>query len=461
MNEKTLLLSEIKGGDGGTHMTPAMLARLQWYACHQPPSILLHTVRPVDADLSRAKLITLSDDFLWRLTEAGKKALEFNINGKDKFMNQVYNQLYSRDTLGNIRVWYMQQDNNKYRTIAGLQNGELVTSEWTVCESKNEGRSNSTTAIEQATKEIEARYKKQKKTGYFENIQDIDKIQFIEPMLAKLYKDYSNEIQFENEEWILQCKFNGMRCVATRDGLYTRKGERYISVPHIERSLKDFFKKYPDAVLDGELFNNDLRQQLNEISKLIRKTVHITDNDLNRSEQLVRFYVYDGYGFGLDKQEPYTKRKSFIDLHVVEKYKYLIKVEDFHLTSKNDLDTQYSSLIDAGQEGGILRKKMMPYEHKRSKNLLKVKPEDDDEAKIIDIKEGLGNWSGTGKTITLNWNGKIFDASFKGTYEQGLDFWKNKSKWIGKTVTFLYNGLTGKGTPNFARVDINNCLKGN
>ena len=31
----------------------------------------------------------------------------------------------------------------------------------------------------------------------------------------------------------------------------------------------------------------------------------------------------------------------------------------------------------------------MGYEHKRSKNLLKVKPEDSEEAMILDIKEGV------------------------------------------------------------------------
>lgn len=45
-----------------------------------------------------------------------------------------------------------------------------------------------------------------------------------------------------------------MRCVATKNGLFTRKGEKYISVPHIEEALKPFFDKHPESVLDGELF---------------------------------------------------------------------------------------------------------------------------------------------------------------------------------------------------------------
>ena len=374
-------------------------------------------------------------------------------------MNKHYETLYSRDSLGNIRIWKMEQNGSKYRTIAGLQNGEQVTSEWTVAEGKNQGKKNETSSVEQATKEIEAKYKKQKKTGYFDDINSVDDMGYIEPMLAKLYKDYSDKIDFSEGEYILQCKFNGMRCVATKSGLFTRKGEKYLSCPHIEKSLAPFFEKYPDAVLDGELFNNDLRQQLNEMSKLIRRTVNISQDDLDRSEKLVRYYVYDGYDFGISKDCCYKERKKWIDSNVVNSYKYVMPVKDFSVNSESDLDKHYSSFIDDGHEGVMLRYSNMGYEHKRSKNLLKVKPEDSEEAIIVDIKEGTGNWSGTGKTITLDWNGKIFDATFKGSYEEATQFLKERKKWIGQNVEFLYNGLTGKGTPNFARVDGNNCLK--
>lgn len=375
-------------------------------------------------------------------------------------MNKVFPTLYSRDSIGNIRIWYMEQQNNNFRTISGLQDGEKVASEWTVCSAKNEGKKNATTSDEQATKEIDAKYKKQKKTGYFESILDIDKTQYVEPMLAKLYKDYADEILLDKGEWLLQCKLNGMRCIATKEGLFTRKGEKYLSVPHISEALSTFFDNHPEAVLDGELFNYELRQKLNEISKLIRKTVHITKDDLDKSKKLVHYYIYDGYGFGLDKDHPYHERKQWIDSNIIGKYTHVAKVDDFHILNKDDLVKHYQSFVDEGQEGAILRNKKMKYEHKRSKNLLKVKPEDDDEGIILNITEGTGNWSGSGKIITLDWNGKVFDASFKGTYEQAVDFLRNKNIWVGKKVTFLYNGLTGKGTPNFARVDINNCIKG-
>lgn len=370
-----------------------------------------------------------------------------------------YPELYTRDSLGNVRVWYMEQEDDRYRTVSGLVDGERVTSEWTLAKPKNVGKKNETTGPTQAKAEVEARYKKQKKTGYSEDVNDIDKPQYVEPMLAKLYRDYHDEIDLGKGEWLLQCKLNGYRCIATKDGLFTRKGERYLSCPHIEEALRPFFKTHPDAVLDGELFNEKFRQSLNEISKLVRKTVNITEEDLQRSREFVHYYIYDGYGFGLDKEHPYHERKQWIDSHVVGKYTHVAAVEDFLIEDKTSLERHYQGLVDEGHEGAILRHRKMKYEHKRSKNLLKVKPEMDSEARIVKVMEGSGNWGGTAKTATLDWDGKVFDATFKGTQEQLREILKNKDKWIGKVVTFLYNDTTGLGTPNFARIDVDNCFK--
>lgn len=369
-------------------------------------------------------------------------------------------ELYTRDSLGNVRVWFMEQDEGRYRTVSGLVDGERVTSEWTAAKPKNVGKKNETTASDQASSEIAARYKKQRKLDYFDDAAEIDQSRFVEPMLAKLYKDYREKIDLSEGEWLLQCKFNGMRCIATKEGLFTRKGERYLSCPHIEDALRPFFGEHPEAVLDGELFNERLRQQLNEISKLVRKTVNITAKDLERSRELVHYYVYDGYGFGLDKERPYHERKQWIDGNVAGRYTNIARVEDHGLKGGADLDRHYNGLVDDGHEGAILRHRGMKYEHKRSRNLLKVKPEDDDEGVILDVIEGEGNWSGTGKVIRLRWNGREFDATFKGSREEAIQFLKEKKKWLGRTVTFLYNGLTGLGTPNYARMDIKNCFKG-
>ena len=377
-----------------------------------------------------------------------------------------YPTLYTQDSNGNVRVWWMEQNGNKYRTHSGVEGSDnIVTSDWSTAEPKNVGKANATTGEAQAKAEIEAKYKKQLKTGYHKSKKDADKgTAYVEPMLAQPLHKLTKQPDYSKGNWAIQCKFNGNRCVATKDGLFTRKGEKYVSVPHIENALKPFFKQYPNAVLDGELFNNDLRQQLNEISKLIRKSKHVEAADLAESEKKVRFYIYDGYNFTgksdvLDEDASYRERKNWIDKVVIPLSKYFVEVQTTIVKSEADMLKAFQNLLEDQQEGGILRNLDGGYEHKRSKNLVKVKSEDDDEGIIVDITDGDGNWKGAATNVTLKWKNKQFDAVFKGNYETRAKILKEKKNWIGKEVTFLYMGLTGLGTPNYGRVDPDNCFK--
>lgn len=374
----------------------------------------------------------------------------------------IYPILYKRDSKGNVRTWMMEQEGDKYRAISGLENGEKVTSGWTQVKGKNEGKKNGTTGVEQASKEIEAKYKKQLKTGYFEDVQDIDNKNYIKPILAENYKDYADEVSFENKEWGVQTKFNGICCIATKDGCFSRKGEKFVAVRHIEESLKPFFEEHPESFLHGELFNDDLREELNEIVKLCRKTVHISEEDYQKSKEIIQFYVYDGciVEAGLDQSQPYHKRKEWIDSNVINNYPHLSMVETTILVDKNHLNDMFVEKVNRGDEGLILRKMNMPYVHKRNKNLLKYKPREDAEFRILDIKEGSGDWSGKAKVLAVqSADGHVFDATFKGDMKEAEECMANKDQWINKIVTIYYFGYTGLGCPQHAQFDYKNAIK--
>ena len=378
--------------------------------------------------------------------------------------SESFPTLYSRTSTGALQQWTITVEGNKFRVEAGQVDGKKVLSEWTVCQPKNVGRANETTGAEQAMSEAVAKMDKKLKTGYTKDPKKVDTCtSYVEPMLAKNFDDYIDKINFAAGVMV-QNKYNGVRCVATLEGgevvLKSRKGERWVSVPHINKDLEKFFDKHPDAVLDGELYNYDLRQKLNELSKLVRKSKNVTATDLKKSEEMVRFYVYDGFEFdGLGEDAPYDVRKEWIDKNLPKYSKYYRLVKTFYVTSMKEVDKIYEGFLADGEEGAIIRVPKSGYECKRSKNLLKYKPEDDDEAVIVKLMEGTGNWSGTAKTCTLKWKGKTFDATFKGSFEQGVERLKNKGDWEGKTVTFLFTGLTGLGIPNYARIDPDNCFK--
>lgn len=381
-----------------------------------------------------------------------------------------FKTLYARNKNGSVQEWTVEVEGKKFRTIVGQVNGQLITSEWTVCLGKNTGKKNETSPEQQATAEAEAKFEKKLKEGYYENKADIDKPKYFEVMLAKEFSKYKAKLDWKKGVGV-QIKYNGGRVVATKEGLFSRKGERYCSIPHIEKALQPFFEKNPDAILDGEGFNYELREELNEIMKLLRKTVHITPEDLEASEQKIRFYIYDGFGFGGAKQtDEYLVRKQAIDIAFRDWYKkgdIVHEVPTHVVYSEKELEELYKTFLKDNQEGAIIRVFGVGYENGRSKLLLKYKPVDDDEFEVISVNEGVGKFANRASTLTCRLlKGKFkdgtntFEATFKGTAKEAVECWKEKEKYIGLKVTIYFNGYTGFGKPNYPRFDYNNWNKG-
>jgi DNA ligase-1 len=394
---------------------------------------------------------------------------------------KTYPTLYARTHTGSIQLWWMEQEGSSFRSVSGREGGAKVISAWSKAEAKNIGKTNATTDEEQAAAEIQSKYDKQLKSGgYWKDKKDIDKTRFFEVMLAKSYGDYKDEIDWSKGVGV-QIKYNGGRVIATKNGLFTRKGEKYISIPHIEEALKPFFVKFPDAVLDGEGFNYDRREKLNEIMSLINKKVHVAPDDLVKSKEMIRYYIYDGFGFPAAKDGPvveqtagYEARKAAIDNAFFapcfkDRYEDVIGfVPTTIVKSEKELEDLYQTFLIEKHEGAILRILDKPYENKRSKFLLKYKPVDDDEFIIVGVNEGNGKFAGRVATVTCKTIGKIFadntmtfDATFKGTQAQAITALKDAKSLLGKTVTIYYNGFTGYGKPNYAQFDWNNYNKGN
>jgi len=90
----------------------------------------------------------------------------------------------------------------------------------------------------------------------------------IKPMLA--HKLDESRIDWAKPVY-MQPKLDGVRCLFTKDGAFSRTGKEFMNVEHIKEGLKDFFKVCPWAILDGELYNHDLKNDFEKIISLVRK----------------------------------------------------------------------------------------------------------------------------------------------------------------------------------------------
>ncbi|MAH46844.1 hypothetical protein CMI37_13525, partial [Candidatus Pacearchaeota archaeon] len=369
--------------------------------------------------------------------------------------------------------WEIEVVGNKFRSISGQADGKVHINLWTICEGKNVGKKNATTGEEQALKEAEAKHKKKLEGGYHLNLKNISKKRFYEPMLAQDFKNKNRQKevtknladQLDGEAIFSQPKLDGIRCIAMREGLFTRTGKEITAVPHIHEALEPFFKKYPNAVLDGELYNHAYKDDFNKIIHLVRKQ-NLTDEHLADSREMIQYHIYDAPVIGKDnpfrkggcytEKDYFSDRTSILDAQFpnlgLDKEDCLVIVETTHVHGREQLDRCYEDYIEAGYEGQMVRLDG-PYENKRSPRLLKRKEFVDEEYKILGYEEGEGNRAGTIKHFKFkNKDGREFNSNVKGSFSYLTKLLEIADTLIGKDATIKYFNLTPDGVPRFPYV---------
>jgi DNA ligase-1 len=359
----------------------------------------------------------------------------------------VFPTIYKKTKGGKTQEWTVEVDGDKYRTISGQSDGKKVTSEYTVCQPKNVGKANATTGDSQALAEAYALRKKKLEHGYFEDIGNIEQKQYFEPMLAKDYNDYADEIKFPVYS---QPKLDGVRCIVTKDGMFSRNGKEIISAPHIHSSLKPYFDREPNLIFDGELYCDKLANDFNKIISLVRKTKP-TEAELKESADTIQYWIYD-----MPSTDDVFSRRIGDVLTLFWKtdiqWPECCKVVTTDLVrEKEAISILYGKYLNANFEGQMIRFNEK-YENKRSNYLLKHKTFQDEEFTILDIGEGIGNRAGTAGYMTFERDGKRFNSNIKGTFEFVTEVLKNRAMLIGKKATVKYFNLTPDGVPRFPYV---------
>ena len=171
-------------------------------------------------------------------------------------------KIYARDNNGNTRVWWAEASEDSWRTHSGILGGEIITSEWRYAPPKSQA-----TAEMQALSEAASAMEKKLKKDYFKDIKDIDlgRDSIIKPMLAYQYGCWQGTCY-------AQPKLDGMRCIANKNGLWSRGNRPIVSAPHIEKELKEVFDINPNFVFDGELYNHQFHSDFNSIMSLVSLT---------------------------------------------------------------------------------------------------------------------------------------------------------------------------------------------
>ena len=266
------------------------------------------------------------------------------------------------------------------------------------------------------------------------------------PMLA--HKFDINRVDYSKpESYYIQPKLDGVRCLFTANGAYSRNNKKFMNLAHIELALIPFFKDNPDVVLDGELYNHKLKNDFEKIISLVRKQKP-TEEDRRNAQHLIQFHVYDYYSIDSQSENYKTRMNNLVCSDI---YNTSIRYVPAYKV-RNHVDALYyhaNEFLSNGYEGSILRDGSALYKHGRSYGLMKFKDFSDAEATIVGYEIGQGKRTGTlGKFLMMDDDGNRFGCPpGKGyNYKDMAAMLKNIDNYIGQRATFTYFQRTKAGS---------------
>lgn len=250
-------------------------------------------------------------------------------------------------------------------------------------------------------------------------------------------------VNFKTEEWYVSRKLDGVRCAVVIDEngkvtSFSRQGKIFETLGVVE----EFFSNsgLRSVVFDGEIcmVDKDGNEDFQSIMKEIRRKNHTISN--------VKYKLFDC----LTLEEFYNKisvRKLSERLTSINHFIDGV-VEYLPQEIIRDLE-HFQEWIDKANDGsweGIMLRKNTRYQGKRSKNLLKVKKFSDAEYVVEGITYGEIRMLVDGKEVTETMTSQIM-IRHKGyevgvgsgfSLDQRLEFFRDPSKIVGKTITVQY-----------------------
>jgi DNA ligase-1 len=197
-----------------------------------------------------------------------------------------------------------------------------------------------------------------------------------------------------------------------------------------------FTTALPNTALDGELWLG--RGRFDELSGMVRREVPM-DADWHQ----VQYMIFDLP----QATEPFSERAKQIQTVVAQaKQPWLQAVPQQRVADPYGLRTLLKTTVQAGGEGLVLHRANALWSPGRSDALLKLKPQPDDDARVVGYLPGKGRHAGRLGALLLEMpDGQRFALGTGFTDAQ-----RNDPPALGSVVTYRYRDRTPKGLPRFA-----------
>ena len=343
--------------------------------------------------------------------------------------------LYKTAKTGATQVFNIEAIGDSYTVTWGQVNGKQQQ-KTTKCSQKNVGKSNETTAQEQAIAEAKATWAKKIKSGYSED--ETAPVTVKLPMKVNEYNKHKKKVEFP---CFTSAKLNGINCEYRLVGgelkLLSRGGEEYPIPPHQKDDAIKILKHLNTTSINGEMYTHNAHLQ--DIQSAVKK-----HNDLTPS---LMFFVFDFPEVHGD----YNTRCSvcypgFNEAGTTTIMPIKVGVADSH----EDIQEDFEAVTAQGYEGIIIRNRKGLYAYNtRSLDVFKYKPVQDAEFKAIGFDLDKNNHAVFTCTIDSRpqKDPNVFKVKLKGTNEERVAMAAEADTYIGKYLKVEYEMLSKDGIP--------------
>lgn len=263
--------------------------------------------------------------------------------------------------------------------------------------------------------------------------------------LAEKFDGNEKKVDWTSKRWWASRKLDGVRCITIidEDGgikFFSRGGNEFLTLSVLAQDIKKLGLK--SKVLDGEicLMLPGGLEDFQGIIKQIGRKDHTIETP--------KYHVFDFLELDefVNKQGDVSLSARLILLNsIVDGLTYAEPLPQIKIGCKEEFDKIVADAAELGYEGVMLRKDV-GYEGKRSKNLLKVKKMHDAEYVVIGTENSINRIILNGAEIEEEMLSSVF-IEHKGnkvnvgsgfTIPQRQHYFKNPEEIIGKTITVQY-----------------------
>lgn len=283
--------------------------------------------------------------------------------------------------------------------------------------------------------------------------ESIDKFQVA---LAKKLQEVKNVDPIDST-WFVSRKMDGARCIAICvqdwvDGeltqevkFFSRQGKEFTTLSNLISDVKQMFLACGAGtfILDGEmcLVDENGDEHFDWVMKEITRKNHTIENPCYQVFDLLN----DDWFYGRETSDNFGDRlHSLCEIWYQTRPSHIRVAEQERITSQDILDKWQEKAKDGGWEGLMIRKDV-PYEGKRTNNLLKIKAMQDAEYVVEGVINGKATYNEGGakeydiiSALLIRHRGNIVKVGSGLSKEQRIGWYGRPDEIIGKVITVQY-----------------------